>query len=122
MKAPKRLLLFGFIIFAMETGHSTILVAQKEISVSRTLAGHAYVGGTNVPASEVTVELCSFDWQTVLATTKTDYNGHFSFKEAASGKQFYVRLPAPGMDIYQLRVRIKKRAAPELTIHLSVAT
>jgi hypothetical protein len=29
---------------------------------------------------------------------------------------------APGMNIYELRVRIDKHATQELTIHLSVAT
>lgn len=32
------------------------------------------------------------------------------------------RVFAPGMNIYELRVRIDKHAAQKLTIHLSVAT
>jgi hypothetical protein len=123
MKTSKRFLLLGLALFlGVGTGHSTMLVVQKGISVSRTLAGHADVGGTNVPANGVTVELCSSNWKTVLASTKTDEKGYFSLKRPATGKLFYVRLSAPGMDIYQLRVRIKKHAARELTIHLSVAT
>ena len=87
-----------------------------------TLAGHAEVGGTTAPANVVTVELCSSNWKTVLASTKTDEKGYFSLEKPATGKLFYIRLSAPGLDIYQLRVRIEKHAAPELTIHLSNAT
>jgi hypothetical protein len=123
MEMPKRLLALGLAFFvAVGTVHSTTLVVQKKISVSRTLSGHADVGLTNAPASGVMVELCSSDWKTVLASTKTDEKGHFSLEKPATGKLFYIRLSAPGVDIYQLRVRINKHAAPELTIHLSIAT
>jgi len=122
-KIPKRLLTLGLVLtLAAGTVHSTELVGQKKISVSRTLSGHADVGLTNAPASGVMVELCSSDWKTVLASTKTDEKGHFSLERPATGKLFYIRLSAPGLDIYQLRVRINKHAAPELTIHLSIAT
>jgi|ERR1700733_2437696 len=123
MRTPKRLALVVLIFFlAVETGHSTMRVVQREISVSHALAGHVLVHGTNEPASGVTIELCSSDWKSVLASTKTDEKGHFSLEQPATGKLFYVRVSAPGMDIYELRVRINKRAAQELTIHLSVAT
>jgi hypothetical protein len=110
------------LLLAVDTAHSTELVVQEKISVSRTLSGHAEVGLTNAPANGVTVELRTSDWKTVLASTKTDEQGHFSLEKPATGKLFYIRLSAPGMDIYQLRVRIEKNAAAELTIHLSVAT
>ena len=38
------------------------------------------------------------------------------------GQMTEIRVSAPGMDIYELRVRIDKHATQELTIHLSVAT
>ena len=123
MKNPKRLLTLGLVLFlAVGTGHSTMTVVQKQISVSRKLAGHAEIGGTNVPANGVTVELCSSNWETVLASTKTDERGYFSLEKSATGKLFYIRLSGPGLDIYQLRVRIEKHATPELTTHLSSAT
>lgn len=99
-----------------------MVVVQKEISTSCALAGHAYVRGTNEPARDVTVELCSRDWKTVLASTKTNENGYFFLKKPASGTLFYLRLSALAMDIYQLRVRIRKKAPRQLTIYLSVAT
>jgi hypothetical protein len=123
VKILQRILLLGLGLFlAVGDGHSTTLIVQREISVSRAPAGRADIRGTDLPASGVTVELCSTDWKSVLASTKTDGHGHFSLKRPATGKLFYVRLSAPGMDIYQLRVRIERHAAQELTIHLSIAT
>jgi len=110
------------LLLAVGTGYSTERVMQKKISVSRALAGHVLVRGTDEPASGVTVELCSSDWKTVITSTKTDEKGHFSLERPATGKLFYIRVFAPGMDIYELRVRIDKHATQELTIHLSVAT
>jgi hypothetical protein len=72
------------------------------------------------PLSGVTVELCNLTGKQ-LTTTKTDKNG-ISLEKPATGKLFHIRLSAPGMNPYQLRVRIKMQAASELTIHLSVAT
>jgi hypothetical protein len=103
-------------------GHPTILVEQKEVSVVRSPAGHVVVLGTDAPASGVAVDLCSSDWKTVLASTKTDEKGYFSLGRQTSGRLLYVRLSSPGMDIYRLRVRIDKHAAHDLTIRLNVAT
>ena len=115
-------LLAAVLFFAVGTVYATELVTQKEISVSHALAGHALVWGTDEPVSGATVELYSSDWKTVLASTKTDEQGHFSLEQPTTGKLFYVRVSAPGMDSYELRVRIKKQVAQELTIHLSIAT
>jgi 5-hydroxyisourate hydrolase-like protein (transthyretin family) len=123
MRILKQLVFLTLVLFlAGQTGYATTLVVQKEISVSRALAGQVLVKGTDEPADGVTVELRSSDWETVLASTKTDAKGHFSLEPPKSGKLFYIRVSAPGMDIYQLRVRIKKQVAQELTIRLSVAT
>jgi hypothetical protein len=110
------------LLLAAGTGYSTERVMQKKISASLALAGHVLVRGTDEPAGDVTVELCSSDWKTVITSTKTDEKGHFSLERPATGKLFYIRVSAPGMDIYELRVRIDKHATQELTIHLSVAT
>lgn len=113
---------FALLLFWVTLSASaTERVLQKKISVSRTLAGHVLVWG-NEPASGVTVELCSRDWKTALASTKTDEKGYFSLRQPAAGRLFYLRVWAPGMNIYDLRVRISKKTAKELTIRLSVAT
>ena len=122
MRIPHRFaLLTLFLFLAVGTGYSTERVTQKEISVSRALAGHVLVRGTDEPANNVTVELCSADWKTVFKSTKTDEKGYFELEQPGTGKLFYIRVSAPGMNIYELRVRIKKQAAQELTIHLSIA-
>lgn len=123
MRIPKQLVLLALVLFlVVPTGHATTLVVQQEISVSSALRGHVLVRGTDEPANGVTVELCSADWKTVLKSTKTDDKGHFELEQPATGKLFYIRVSAPGMDIYELRVRVKKQAAKELTIRLSIAT
>jgi hypothetical protein len=123
VRIAKQVLLTTLLLFlALGTGHSTMRVVQKEISISRALAGHVLVQGTDEPADSVTVELRSSDWKTVLASTKTDEKGHFSLEQPAPAKLFYLRVWGPGMDIYDLRVRISKNAAEQLTIRLSIAT
>lgn len=122
-RIPHRLALLALVLlFAVGRGYPTTRIVQQQVSVSRALAGQVLVRGTDEPARGVTVELCSPDWQTVLASTKTDEQGHFSLAQPATGKLFYIRVSSPGMDIYELRVRVKKHTAQELTIHLSIAT
>jgi hypothetical protein len=123
MRIPHRLVLLVLVlVLAVGSAYPTTRVVQQQVSVSRALAGHVLVRGTDEPAGRVTVELCSPDWQTVLASTKTDEQGHFFLEQPAAGKLFYIRVSAPGMDIYELRVRINKRAKQDLTIPLSIAT
>jgi hypothetical protein len=119
-KQPVFLTLLLFL--GAQAAYATTLVVQKEIYVSRALAGKVLVKGTDEPADGVTVELRSSDWKDVLASTKTDAKGHFSLETPRTGKLFYIRVSAPGMDIYELRVRINKHSAQELAIRLSVAT
>lgn len=116
-----KLLLAG-LVFSSTCAHATELVVQKRVSVSRSLAGQVVVSGTDEPLSGVTVELCSPDWKVVIASAKTNNKGRFSLEPVAKSKLFYVRVSAPNMDIYQLRVRIDEHAEQELNIHLSVAT
>jgi hypothetical protein len=123
MRIPKQLVFLALaFVLAGQAGYATTLVVQKKISVSSALAGRVLFGAMDEPADGVTVELRSSDWKTVLASTKTDEHGHFLLDQPKTGKLFYVRVSAPGMNIYELRVRIKKRAKQELTIRLSVAT
>jgi hypothetical protein len=103
-------------------GHAqTALIVQQKVSVSQALSGHVNAGLAQEPAKGVTVELCSPDWQTVIASAKTDDRGYFLLEKPVTGKLFYIRLSAPGINQYRLRVRIQKHGPPELTIHLSIA-
>jgi 5-hydroxyisourate hydrolase-like protein (transthyretin family) len=86
MRIPRQIVFSVSALFlTVVTGLATMRVVQKEISVSRALAGHVLVQGTDAPADGVTVELCSSDWKTVLASTKTDEKGRFSLVKPASG-------------------------------------
>jgi hypothetical protein len=124
MKSLRLFLVLGvFCLLFAGYGHAqATLIVQEKVSVSQALAGHVNVGMAHEPAKGVTVELCSPDWQTVIASAKTDDHGYFSLEKPAAGKLFYIRLSAPGINPYQLRVRIRKQGPPELTIHLSIAT
>ena len=123
MKLTLRVLAFAVsLLFAASYAFAQYTISQKQVSTSQTLAGHAVVGIDQVPAEGVTVELCSSDWKTTLDSAKTDKNGYFSLKTTKSKQVYYVRLSASGISPYQLRVRIKNRAAKELKIHLSNAT
>ena len=84
------------------------------MSVSRALAGFADIGITKTPAEGITVALCSAAWRTVLASTQTDARGYFTLEIPKKGGLFYLRLSAPGVNPYQLRVKIKKNARSEL--------
>jgi hypothetical protein len=123
MKSLRLFFIFGvfYLLFAVHGYAQATLVVQQKVSISQALAGHVNVGIAHEPAKGVTVELCSPDWQTVIASAKTDDHGYFSLEKPATGKLFYLRLSAPGINPYQLRVRIQKRGPPELTIHLSIA-
>ena len=106
------LMLFVFLI--ARQGYPTMLVMQKDISVSRALNGRVLVPRSEEPVGEATIELCSSDWKTVIASTKTDVTGRFTFEQRTRSKLYYIRVSAPGMDIYQLRVHIDKHAKPSV--------
>ena len=123
MKTSKGVLLgivFFFSVALSGLAQSTIVV-QEDVIFSRSLSGHINVGLEKVAGKGITVELCSSDWKTVLASTKSDNHGYFSFQKPP-GELFNMRLSSPGVNPLQLRVRVNRRAAHDLTIHLSVAT
>jgi hypothetical protein len=123
MKTPKLLVLILVLSYLpVSSAHAQwVLITKEGVVVSRSLSGHVDIGLKNALGNGVTVELCSPDWKTVLATTKTDDNGYFSLKKPP-GKLFYMRLTSPGVDTLQLRVRVSKVARHNLRIHLIVAT
>jgi hypothetical protein len=124
MRHLRSFFIFGiFCVLLLGFGRAqATLIVQEKVSVSRTLAGQVNVGLAEEPAKGVTVELCSPNWNTVITSVKTDDQGHFSLEKPTTKKLFYLRLSAPGINPYQLRVRIQKHGHPELTIHLSIAT
>ena len=104
------------------------LVIQKSVVISRSLSGYVNLGlekvsgeSDKVAGKGVMVELRSPDWKTVLASTKTDDNGYFSF-QAHPGKLHYLQFSSPGLNPLQVKVRVSKRATHDLVIHMNVAT
>lgn len=109
-------------LFWAVAGSAQVIIEQSGVVKSRTLSGHADFGESFPAANGITVELCSADWRIVLASTKTDRDGYFSLAPPKAGKVFNVRLSAPGVNIYKLRVRINKHGLRELTVHMQVGT
>jgi len=124
MKTQKLLILIfvlSHLAASSAQAQGAVLIQKEGVVVSRSLSGHVDIGLENALGNGVTVELCSPDWKTVLASTKTDDKGYFSLKKPR-GKLFYMRLSSYGVDPYQLRVRVSKLARHNLLIHLTVAT
>jgi hypothetical protein len=123
MKNSKRLI--GLVILLLwalrSTEAQTDLIVQEGVIASCSLSGHVNIGLEKVVGDGVKVELCSPDWKNVLVSTKTDSNGYFSLKKT-QGNLFYLRFSSPGVNTFQLKVRIRKHATHNLIIHLNIAT
>lgn len=64
--------------------------------------------GLPIPAA--LIEEYSWDWQTVLASTRTDRDGLFLLVPGAPVKVHYLRVSALGFDILQVRVDEQQKA------------
>lgn len=115
-------LIFWLLIPAMEVNGQNSIIIQKEISTTRTLSGTVDIGLIGLPAEGISVSLCSINWVETLASVQTDAAGHFQFGQPLKEGLYYLRLSAAGVNTYQLRIRIKKKARSDLRIHLSNAT
>jgi hypothetical protein len=120
MKGERLLLavVLGVVLGAWAINANETLVVQEWVSVSQVLAGHVDVEMTDIPAKDVTVDLCSPHWETVLASTQTDDKGYFSLEAPEKADMYYLRLHAYGMNPYQLRVRLREDAPRELRIRM----
>ncbi len=99
----------------------TQLVVREGVIVSQSLSGHVNIGLERAAGKGVTVELCSADWKTVLASARTDDKGYFSLEKPV-GKLFHLRFSSTGVNPLLVQVRISKNAGHDLSIHLSIAT
>jgi hypothetical protein len=100
-------------------GQNSLIVLEKVV-LARSLVGRVVVG-EETAADNVTVDLCGPDWRTVIASTKTDRDGYFSFKTSEQ-KTWWVRISAEGINTMELRVRTNKHAAQDLIIRAVIAT
>jgi hypothetical protein len=114
------MLLLWFWAACSAQGQTQIFVQEGTLD-SRSLSGHVKGGSEETAVKDVVVELCTPDWKSVLASTKTDDAGYFYFKKLA-GRLFYLRFFAPGFHQLESKVRINKHATHDLIVHLTVAT
>lgn len=63
-----------------------------------------------VPIPAALIEEYSWDWQTVLASTRTDCYGRFLLVPGAPVRVHYLRVSALGFDILQVRVDEQQKA------------
>lgn len=109
---------------AIPLANAQYSIREERPRLSRALTGHVFVGpeaANREPLSDITVELCTPNWQSVLTSTKTDKNGYFLLEKPASGKLFYLRFRASGFNPYELRVRIKRFGPKELKLYMQIA-
>ncbi|MGD0890407.1 MAG: carboxypeptidase-like regulatory domain-containing protein [Terracidiphilus sp.] len=65
---------------------------------------------------------CDRDPKHVIASKKTNANGHFSFPRAKKAKAYYLHLSLDGFDPMQIVVKVTRLARSELHIQMQVAT
>lgn len=63
-----------------------------------------------VPIPAALIEEYSWDWETVLASTRTDRDGRFLLVPGAPVRLHYLRVSALGFDILQVRVDEQQKA------------
>ena len=88
---------------------------------AQNLAG-VVVDSTGATVSGVVVEACDAAYKRVLATTRTDANGHFAFPKAKIGTTHYLHFQSNGFDPMQITVQLRRFAKGNLRIKLYIAT
>lgn len=102
-------------------GQNTLHIYEKALK-AHTLAGIVRVGHGGEGAQGVLVEKCSEDWNTVMASTLTDEQGHFAFPRATRKGFHYLRLSGPGITTVLVKVKICRSAPQELSITIPFST
>jgi hypothetical protein len=95
-------------------------VAVEECDASFTPLPINEPGGQ--PAPPIMLWDCDRNPKHVMASTKTDTNGHFSFRRTRNAKVHYLHLSLDGFDPMQITVIVKRSAPSELRIQMQVAT
>lgn len=92
-------------------GNSQIEILHEKPFKAQSLSGVVRLGPPpGVVADGVLVEECSSDWKTVMASTRTDGNGHFSLANSKSKGLHYLRLSGHDLQRTCVKVRISKLA------------
>lgn len=88
---------------------------------ARHLAG-VVTDATGAGISGALVEDCDSTYKRVIASEKTDANGHFSFPNARYGSVHYLSVRCPNFDLTHVKVMIGSLAKRGLRIRLAVGT
>ena len=114
---------FAIYLFAAPTcaraqGNMTI---EYKVRDARELAGLVIDSrGAAVPGALVAD--CDPKYRHVLASTKTDRKGRFTFPQAEPGSKHYLKVDSPGFDEVHAPVRIWPSAKSEISVTLHVGT
>ncbi|HLJ76728.1 MAG TPA: hypothetical protein VKT75_04915 [Acidobacteriaceae bacterium] len=119
---PRTILLLSLLypMGALPQG-SQLEVIQKPVAAQH-LDGTVRMHWDGQPVSNVHVEECDSGWKDVLASTQTDSRGHFHLTPLGNRPLHYIKIYAPGFNIREYRVRLSKRARPELELEINVGT
>lgn len=108
-------------LLCMPRAFAQLAITYDHAFKARTLAGRVKLEG-GAPIKGVKVEECAQDWKTVLSSTVTDENGHFSFAEKPGRGLHYLRLLSPGLNMTLVRVRTTHLAHhKELSLTMYIA-
>ena len=95
------------------------------ITIKEPFDSHSLSGTVTDPSGAgrygVLVEECEDGWKACFAQTRTDRNGHFSWRHAKKGKH-YLRLSQDGFDPTQITVIIDKNSKADIRLELELAT
>ncbi len=113
------LILIGLVL--VQSHAQVTVIVQEKVSISRVLAGHVKIGVEKIAAEGISVEARSSEGK-VLALTKTDANGFFRIDSPRQSGLIHLRLFAPGVNPYELRVKLIRFGPSKLYIYMNTAT
>ncbi len=98
-------------------------IVETRIRTTQTLSGTVRpMDPKEMGLEGVLVEDCSPDWKQVVASTRTDGNGHFSFPNANKKNVHYLRFSMPGINTSLIKAKITPSGDKELSIVLNIVT
>ena len=98
-----------------------VLITIKRPFQAQNLAG-SVLDPAGAPVEGVLVEDCDATFTRILASTRTDREGRFTFSKAKSGSTHYLILSMNGFNPMHVTVRIRHLAHTGVLVHLYSAT
>ena len=97
------------------------IVEIRKVQIAKGLTG-IVCDPSGTPLPGVQVEEVSSDWQTVLQTTSTGANGHFTIKPTSREKMYYLVFYLKNFNPMRIRVKIRSDSKRELSLRLEFGT